>query len=186
MGQVKTRLAAGIGSVEAVRFFRNQITALLRTVASDPRWQTHIFMSPGQAAVSREFDGILPLSFPRHPQTRGDLGQRMQHTFNILPPGPAVIIGCDIPGIEKVHIIDAFNSLGRNDVVFGPATDGGYWLVGQRRRPHVIDMFASVRWSTQFALQDTRAGLPKGLRVGTVQPLSDVDNSDDFHSFVRR
>ena len=52
-----------------------------------------------------------------------------------LPPGPVVVIGSDIPGITARHIAEAFRLLGRHAFVFGPARDGGYWLVGARRRP---------------------------------------------------
>ena len=78
------------------------------------------------------------------------------------------------------HVADAFASLGRNDWVFGPASDGGYWLVGARRRPVLTDPFAKVRWSTDKALADTLAGL-HGARIGFVAQLDDVDEAADLH-----
>jgi hypothetical protein len=87
-----------------------------------------------------------------------------------------VIIGCDIPGIRREHIASAFRLLGSNDAVFGPALDGGYWLVGLRRRPGVLRSFAGVRWSTPHALSDTLANLA-GRSVAFIAALSDVDDA---------
>jgi glycosyltransferase A (GT-A) superfamily protein (DUF2064 family) len=92
-----------------------------------------------------------------------------------LPPGPVVIIGSDIPGIAKSDIAHAFRELGARDAVFGPATDGGYWLVGLRRRPRFLDPFAHVRWSSEHALADTLADLA-GKDVVLLRSLSDVDD----------
>src|SRR3546814_16124850 len=83
----------------------------------------------------------------------------MDRVMRVLPPGPAVIIGTDIPDIRPRHAAAAFRALGRHDAVFGPAADGGYWLVGLRRRPTIPRAFDGVRWSTEHALADTRANL---------------------------
>ncbi|WP_425283593.1 DUF2064 domain-containing protein [Methyloceanibacter stevinii] len=52
-----------------------------------------------------------------------------------MPPGPVVLVGSDIPRISRAHIAEAFRLLGNADAVFGPAQDGGYWLVGFKRSP---------------------------------------------------
>jgi uncharacterized protein len=72
--------------------------------------------------------------------------------------------------------MQAFRLLGRADCVFGRATDGGYWLVGARRRPHTPRPFANVRWSSEHALADTLANLA-GRPVGFVATLGDVDDA---------
>jgi glycosyltransferase A (GT-A) superfamily protein (DUF2064 family) len=99
--------------------------------------------------------------------------------MDCAPRGPVVIVGTDVPGIRVDHIREAFRRLGRHDAVFGAATDGGYWLVGLRRRPHVPRPFAAVRWSSPHALADTLANL-RGHSVGRVATLSDVDTAQDF------
>ena len=96
--------------------------------------------------------------------------------------GPVVIIGTDMPGIRPAHIAEAFRLLGRHDAVFGPATDGGYWLVGLRRRPRVLRPFAGVRWSSPHALADTLANL-EGRAVAFVATLSDVDDAGDLRAW---
>ena len=111
-------------------------------------------------------------------QCSGDLGQRMRRLFAGLPPGPAIIIGSDIPAIEGEHIAHAFRLLGSNDAVLGPATDGGYWLIGLKRTPSLLAPFAKVRWSSPHALADTLANL-KGKSVAFAATLSDVDTRDN-------
>ena len=92
---------------------------------------------------------------------------------------PLLIVGTDVPGIRPAHIAEAFRLLGRHDAVLGPATDGGYWLVGLRRRPRVLRPFANVRWSSPHALADTLANL-EGRTVAFVATLSDVDSASDL------
>ena len=117
-------------------------------------------------------------------QGKGDLGQRMRRLFAALPPGPAIIIGSDIPAIEAGHIAQAFRLLGRNDAVLGPATDGGYWLIGLKRTPSLLAPFNRVRWSSRHALADTLANL-EGKRVASAATLADVDSQDDYRNLRR-
>jgi glycosyltransferase A (GT-A) superfamily protein (DUF2064 family) len=103
----------------------------------------------------------------------------MQHIFDAAPPGPVVIIGADIPGITRGLLAQAFRRLGRQDAVLGPARDGGYWLIGLRRRPRVLRPFAGVRWSSAHARADTLSNL-EGRAVGLVATLGDVDDARDL------
>ena len=103
----------------------------------------------------------------------------MQRVFDCLPPGPVVIIGTDIPEISGRHITRAFSSLGSNDAVLGPCDDGGYWLVGMRRTPRVLDIFADVRWSSAQTLSDTLSNL-EGKSVAMLEQLSDVDDGESY------
>jgi rSAM/selenodomain-associated transferase 1 len=175
MGRVKRRLAREIGASAALRFYRSSLSHTVLRLAADPRWLTVIaldsvangarFFSPRRAALMR--------------QGEGDLGVRMQRLFTRLPPGPVVVVGSDIPSIRPAHIAEAFRLLGAADAVFGPAQDGGYWLVGLKRTPRVLAPFARVRWSGPHALADTRDNL-KGKRVALAARLSDVDRADDL------
>jgi len=171
-GAVKTRLARQVGVTAATRLARHCTAALVARVGFDRRWQASLWVAPDASQASRHW----PLRLTRLAQGRGDLGQRMQRILDRAAPGPVVIIGTDIPGITPAHIVHAFQLLGRNQCVFGRATDGGYWLVGARRRPHTLRPFANVRWSSAHALADTLANLG-GQSVGFVATLSDVDNA---------
>jgi rSAM/selenodomain-associated transferase 1 len=174
-GRVKTRLGSELGVAAAVRFARHSAAALLQRVGADTRWSTAIAVAPDGAASRR----LWPRGLPLAPQGRGDLGARMQRIFASAPPGPAVIVGTDVPHIAPAHVAAAFRLLGRHDAVFGPADDGGYWLVGLRRRPRILRPFDGVRWSTAHALHDTLANL-RGCSIGEVATLFDVDTAADF------
>jgi len=174
-GRVKTRLAAEIGVAAALRFARQCTAALLARVAANAPWQTTIAVTPDAATRSR----IWPHGLPLKPQRSGNLGARMQRIFDSTGPGPVVIIGTDVPEIARAHLLGAFRLLGRHDAVFGPATDGGYWLVGLKRRPRVLRPFHSVRWSSPHALADTLANLD-GRSVARIDTLCDVDTAADF------
>jgi glycosyltransferase A (GT-A) superfamily protein (DUF2064 family) len=95
----------------------------------------------------------------------------------------AVLVGSDIPGLGAEDIAAAFRALGRAEAVFGPAEDGGYWLVGLGpRRP--ARPFAGVRWSTEHALADTLANF-RGRRVVLLRRLRDVDTAADLAALRR-
>lgn len=175
-GRVKTRLGRGIGMVRAAWWFRHQTAALLRRI-EDPRWQVVLAVSPDRAGLESR---VWPTRYARAAQGQGYLGDRMGRLLRDLPPGPVCVIGGDIPGVTRDHVARAFRLLGDHDAVFGPAPDGGYWLVGLKRvaRPPAT-LFHDVRWSTPHALEDSLRGL-RGLRIGYAATLSDVDEAADL------
>jgi rSAM/selenodomain-associated transferase 1 len=174
-GRSKTRLAREAGLAATLRFVRHASRHVLARLARDPRWQTTLAVTPDGSITGR----LWPAWVARTPQGLGNLGTRMQHIIDGAGPGPVVIIGTDIPTIRPSHIAQAFRLLGAHDAVFGPARDGGYWLVGMRRRPSVPQPFRHVRWSTRFALADTLANLA-GLRVAWLEALADVDDGPSY------
>jgi uncharacterized protein len=179
-GRVKSRLARKIGLPEATRFYRVTLSRLLRTLGNDPRWTTVLAVAPDSAVDDR----VWPNEIGVVGQGNGDLGARMQHIMTAMPPGPVIVIGSDIPDVLPRHIERAFCQLGDNDAVFGPARDGGYWLVGLKRRPHVPHVFKHVRWSTKHALKDTLKNCRR-LSVGLAATLADVDRRKDWRKWRR-
>jgi len=177
MGRVKRRLGRDIGDVAATSCYRNCLAHAVLRLAPDQRWRTVLAVDPDRAVAEHAWPSRRRIA--RLPQGRGDLGRRMQRLFALLPPGPAIIVGSDIPAISPAHIAEAFRRLGRADAVLGPAPDGGYWLIGLKRMPRVLSPFAAVRWSSPHALADTLANL-KGKRVAHAATLSDVDSAEDF------
>jgi hypothetical protein len=176
-GRVKTRIARELGTATAVRYARHSAAALLQRVAADPRWCTTLAVAPDVAAHGP----FWPRRVRAGPQGPGDLGTRMQRLFDRTPPGPAVIVGTDVPRIGRAHIAAAFRLLGRHDAVLGPAEDGGYWLVGLRRRPRPLRPFGGVRWSTAHALADTLANLRRlSAAVALLPTMFDVDTAADL------
>lgn len=177
LGRVKTRLAADVGAVEAWAFYRRTTALLLRRFARDSRWRCWLAVTPDRALCRPR---VWPASCSRLPQGTGDLGDRLARTVRSLPPGPVVIVGTDAPALRSGHVAQAFRALGRHDVVVGPATDGGYWLVGLRRRPHTPALFNDVRWSSAFALADTLANLAPSHSSVELEILEDVDDGAAF------
>ncbi|WP_164660734.1 TIGR04282 family arsenosugar biosynthesis glycosyltransferase [Tropicibacter sp. Alg240-R139] len=175
-GRVKTRLGRDIGMVGAAWWFRHQTRRLIRRLR-DPRWRIVLAVAPDREGLESR---IWPLDLLRAPQGRGDLGDRMARMLRGMPPGPVCVIGADIPGITRALVARAFEALGSHEMVFGPAPDGGYWLVGAKRASALpINMFVGVRWSTKHALADTIATLP-GRRIALVDELRDVDTKADL------
>jgi uncharacterized protein len=166
LGAVKRRLAREVGDVAALRFHRAMLASLARRLGRDRRWRTVLAVTPDRAC--------FPTPLPRVAQGRGDLGERMARA--LARDRRAVLVGSDIPGIRAADIAAAFRALdGRADAVFGPAEDGGYWLVGLGpRRP--AEPFRGVRWSGPHALADTAANC-RGRRVALVRRLRDVDDA---------
>lgn len=178
-GRVKRRLGREIGAAASIHFYRNCLSHTALRLVQDKRWRTLLAIDPDRD-VEVGFEPSRQ-KLARMKQGDGDLGQRMRRLFAALPPGPAIIVGSDIPAIEPEHIAQAFRLLGRNDAVFGPAPDGGYWLIGFKRTPKALAPFAGVRWSSPHALADTLANL-KSRRVAFAAMLSDVDSKDDYRN----
>jgi rSAM/selenodomain-associated transferase 1 len=174
-GQVKTRLAREIGVGAATGFARHSIANTVARVTRHVFWQTALAVAPDGGVVAP----VWPRGVQVIAQGPGDLGARMQRIMDRSAPGPVVIIGTDIPGLCAAHIRRAFHLLGGHDAVVGPATDGGYWLIGARRRPRVLRMFAQVRWSSRHALVDTLKNLSDGS-AAHVATLADIDSAEDM------
>ena len=201
LGQGKRRLAAAIGDIAAWRFQRAALNTLLARLARDKRWTTVLAVTPDRAERRMDYGAERQMDYgaerrmdygaerrmdaPRAAgrcvfgQGSGDLGARMARALRAAPPGPAVLVGADIPELCADHVWRAFRALGRADAVFGPARDGGYWLIGLgRARRHLGLGF--VRWSSPHALADSRAALGSGRRIALIDVLSDIDDGADY------
>lgn len=176
-GNVKTRLGRDIGMTNAAWWFRHQTRRLLRDVR-DPRWDVVLSVSPDRAIASRTW----PARFPRLAQGRGDLGQRMAGALAAFQ-GPVVLIGGDIPNVGRAQIATAFRVLGRAASVVGPATDGGFWLIGLRNgaRRHPT-LFFDVAWSAPDTLAKALPTLPKP--VAFADEMQDVDTEEDLRRAI--
>ena len=179
----KRRLAREIGDVATVRFERLMLALLLRRLAADRRWRLRIAVTPDKARCqARHWRRGVDVTG----QGGGDLGTRMHRALTACPPGPVVLVGGDIPALTARHVATAFHQLGSCDLVFGPAEDGGFWLVGARRSPRLPPLFDKVRWSSPHALADTLAELPRRVKVGFVDRLEDVDDGEAYRRLMPR
>jgi rSAM/selenodomain-associated transferase 1 len=178
LGVGKRRLAADVGDVEALRFAREALDRLIRTLGRDPRWRLWLAVAP-----DRPLDWVH--TGTAIPQGAGGLGERLTRVIDALPPGPVVVLGSDTPTVTRSDIAEAFRVLGPHRAVFGPAPDGGYWLIGLRRGFREALPFAGVRWSTPHALADTLDNLA-GCPVALLREREDIDDGPALKRYRRQ
>lgn len=175
-GKVKTRLAADIGDVRAAQLYHGWIGQVL-TAIQPVRPNTRVIGYFDGAPANRFTEwGDLVDDWVEQPS--GDLGHRLDAAFRQFPP-PIIAIGTDCLTLHARHIDDSLRSLESSDVVFGPAIDGGYYLVAART--HWGGLFDHVRWSSEETLKDhvTRCR-SLGLSVSLLEMMSDIDNAADL------
>jgi uncharacterized protein len=173
LGAVKRRLARGVGDRAALRFHNRTLHRLLRALAADRRFRTLLAVTPERA----RFRAVAPVA--RLGQGSGDLDRRMDRAFRRFPRSRVAIVGSDIPDVTPADLAQAFRALGQAHAAFGPAEDGGYWLVALSPRRRPAHPFARVRWSSDHALSDTLVNFA-GRRVALLRRLRDVDTREDY------
>lgn len=184
-GRVKTRLAAEIGPVEATGLYRKWIGTVLRNV--QPVRPAVRVVGYFAGAAANRFAEWEPYVDAWQEQPKGDLGTRLSDGFewSHRDSRPVIAIGTDCPDLTASHVRSALEMLREYDMALGPATDGGYYLVGSAR--HVPGLFDGVRWSSPQTLADQRRRCDRlGLSVGLLPPLADIDTLDDWQAYQRR
>jgi rSAM/selenodomain-associated transferase 1 len=178
-GQVKTRLAAATSPDWAARVAEAFLLDLVERLTVVAAQRVLAFAPP---AAENEFAHLVGSRFGLRPQTAGDLGRRMANFFSgQLQTGAerVVLLGTDSPTVPLAFIEQAFRELERADVVLGPATDGGYYLIGCARR--LPPLFENVSWSSSRVLAQTIAQLTDpSWRLALLPPWYDVDTLDDW------
>lgn len=176
-GKVKTRLAADLGDQAAAEayktLYRNTISRVL-----DPSWKIIFY-------IADDVSGFEEYTYERRVQSSGDLGQKMHHAFveACRENEAVVLIGSDCPYLGTAEVSEAFDSLKTNDVVFGPSTDGGYYLIGLKNP--AVPLFTDISWSTSKVLdQSLAAATQVGLKVHLLREWSDVDTIADWKAWL--
>ncbi len=180
-GQTKTRLISAIGKVGAADLQRRLTEATYMTaqkMASFNSIGVEVRFDGGNEQKMRRWLGSKA-TFMSQPQ--GSLGNRMHVAFKDAFKqgcGHVVLIGSDIPGIDADHLTAAFDLLNEYDLVLGPSTDGGYWLVGMKA---LTDIFQGVNWGTENVFEQTFTIAKKmGLKTCSLDVLPDIDTGDDL------
>ncbi|MEM5516827.1 TIGR04282 family arsenosugar biosynthesis glycosyltransferase [Henriciella sp. AS95] len=180
----KTRLAAGLGGTEARRIARFTLARTMRA-ARDTAWETRLYVEPYRA-LDDTLGGLWPPHISRYPQGKGNLGDRLTRAMMEAPHGPIIFVGADAPEMTHTHLRQAATSLRRNGLVFGPADDGGFWLLGLSERLKSPDVFKDVRWSTPHAMEDVWSNLPEHARVTLLPQLIDIDIAEDWKRYKKQ
>ena len=116
-------------------------------------------------------------------QGEGDLGLRMARCLDRFAPRPRLLFGADIPAIDAGVAERSFDLLKQSDLLFGPAEDGGFWLVGQRGPERCSGLFDGVPWSSPETLAATLRNVPRHRRVAFAETLADVDDGAAYRAW---
>lgn len=183
-GTVKTRLAASIGAKAACDAYLLLVESLLRRIEKLDRVEVRFTPDDGASEISP----WLRKTWSVRPQGPGDLGERLKRAFQDALAErklPTVVIGSDCPYVTVEDIEAAWLALESNDLVVGPAADGGYWLIGlSAPQP---SLFKEIPWSTDRVFQKTLArAQAAGLRVHILRELTDVDTESQWREFLEQ
>ena len=179
LGKVKTRLASEMGEARALEIYRHLVQStysVLEDVAV-PVWTYFSDFIP---------ETVNPPIAKRFVQEGQNLGERMAHAFaRSFESGmdKVVLIGTDCPTLQSHHLHEAFEALTHSDLVLGPATDGGYYLIGMKRRADYL--FEGITWSTSQVLSETlNVASQNGLTTTLLQELNDIDTQEDWERYT--
>ena len=181
LGRVKSRLAAGIGEAAALAVY-HELLAITRRAIAEAGVPATIWLADTAGPVPTVPEAQEWAELRTCCQPTGDLGHRMAAAFAAAfaaGAGRVAIIGTDCPGLRASHLTQAFAQLQTHDVAVGPATDGGYYLLGLRAPQP--ELFLNKTWSTDSVLADTLADAQRlGLSVARLPELRDVDTAADL------
>lgn len=183
VGSVKTRLAASIGDEKALAIYLHLLHHT-RNITRPLPVEKRVFYSD---FIDRE-DDWENNTFSKALQTGSNLGERMESAFKKAFDEGAqkvCIIGTDCLQLSTRVINEAFDHLTNHDAVLGPATDGGYYLLGLTK--HVVEVFRNKEWSTSHVAKDTLEDFSRlNMRVKTTETLSDIDTIEDLSSELKK
>lgn len=178
VGVTKTRLIPALGSEGAAALQRQLLEHQLEQVAGELNielWCTPDIHHPFFAAMAARHHITL------HAQHGDSLGDRMHHALTdaLQRSDSVLLIGSDLPTVNRAMLQDAHDALRHNDVVLIPTEDGGYGLIGLNQADHLL--FEDIPWSTGQVLEATRARLRRrNARWAELPPVWDVDRPEDL------
>jgi rSAM/selenodomain-associated transferase 1 len=180
---VKTRLSGHMTDADRLSLYISLLEGTVSRLRNIPDCDSFISYSPKDAAGYFSRFGLRAF-----PQSEGDIGDRMFNALNkVLDDGyeKAALVGVDIPDISPSTVLKAFKLLDGDDIVFGPAEDGGYYLVGLKMP--IRDIFKEIEWSTKRTLKQSIVRAERyGHRVALTETLYDIDTIEDVEKFFFR
>lgn len=185
LGKCKTRLAKSIGDEKALEVYKELLKHTAKTIGNVNASRA-VFYSEEIQKKDIWNDNL----FQKQVQIEGHLGEKIQAAFEWgFDQGYSkiCIVGSDLFELETSDIEKAFHELEQNDAVFGPANDGGYYLMGMTR--FYKKAFLDKAWSTETVLGKTVEDL-KGLNIAFLETKTDIDTVEDlmkhpeFHYYI--
>jgi len=188
LGKIKTRLARSLGDAGALAAHIELVQGCLGRLQLQADTRCELWITNSAPIVDRWADEY---HFTLRYQREGDLGVRMYHCLQELMVADvfaAVLVGTDCPSIDSDYIQRAFIALQSSDMVFGPAEDGGYGLVGLSHSalPAASSVFQEIAWGGSTVLTQSLArAAAMQLTVAQLPMIWDVDELADWHRFQR-
>jgi len=177
LGECKTRLAATIGDKAALSIYE-QLLDYTISFCKKSSFPKKVYYS----SAIPELDRWSSAGFYKDKQVAGDLGDRMKAAFKKEFEDGAksvVIIGTDCAQINEIEVQEAFKALFQQDVVIGPADDGGYYLLGMNYL--ISELFENKSWSTEKLIEETKETLKqKDIDYALLDVKSDIDYEADL------
>jgi rSAM/selenodomain-associated transferase 1 len=187
-GKVKTRLAQDTGEEFAAEFYK---LCAEHTFSEILKLKSNNFTPFIYCSNESEIENVSNWAgqeFVVKPQVDSNLGERMKKSFDeIFSIGftKAIIIGTDLPDVSKKMIESAASKLDEYDLVIGPATDGGYYLLGIKNL--IPNIFDSIEWSTSKVLNTTMEKInSSGLKSYMLEEKIDIDTEKDLENWMRK
>lgn len=178
-GDVKTRLLPYFTSHQATMLYRSMVTDLLSHFSNPSGFEVRLMYWPPDA--QKEIRNWLGTEWDAVPQTKGDLGEKMQQAFHrALAEGyqKVVLIGSDLPMLDQDTIHDALHCLEEFDAVVGPTDDGGYYLIGARKA--LPGLFRNIKWSSNRVLDQSLGNAQEAhITVSLLEEKFDIDRYED-------
>ena len=185
-GRVKTRLSMSLDESFVLELYKGFIHDTLAILESFP--DKLIYFLPPEK--ENELRSWLGNEYPYFVQTGKDLGEKMSNAFRdgfTKGYDRLVLIGTDIPEITESVLLHAFKILETKDAVIGPASDGGYYLIGFKKESFSEKIFHDMNWSTKGVLGETLKAMDRtGIKYERVSELNDVDTPEDLRALVLR
>lgn len=184
--KVKTRLAESIEPPGALRVYLSLLENVRRRCLplGNDNYHLSCYVDPEERV--NNFSAAFPGYSHYTGQSAGDLGERMHlaltHLFEHSKAKKGLLIGADIPDLDRTIIIEAFRKLDQNDIVLGPTRDGGYYLVAMNKPQP--ELFTGIAWSSCHVLEQSLSrARESGLKVELLGELHDLDTIDDLRLF---
>ena len=185
LGSVKTRLAADVGEARALAVYEAMLRDVMRGIgSSDEQTEIEVLWAPTPIANGER----LRAAFGHHSmamQTGAHLGDRLSMAFSerffFHRTDKILAIGVDDPTLTRELIDHAFALLDSCEWVVGPATDGGYYLIGCRALSFDVSVFEGIEWGTASVLAATLAKIHAlKATVALLPERSDIDTGADL------
>jgi uncharacterized protein len=187
-GEVKTRLGKEVGMAEASEIYREFAQHVFWIGDQLAATGTRIYLFYDAMAKEQDIRAWIKHLFVFATQSGESLGERMQRAFDkafMEGADRSVIIGTDVPELETATVLNAFDRLDSHDVVIGPSTDGGYYLLGMNGPTKEI--FNGIKWSTDSVYRETAKRLDSlSLSYSVLPELADIDTKEDYTRYQSR